>query len=485
MERALVSPGGDLLVGHFIGGEAIAPPAGPRMPIVNPATGCLIGLVALGGRSEIDQAVSEAQSAFFVYRQIPVAGRIELLRAIRERYKARYEDLAQAICREMGAPITFSRMAQVSSGLAHLATTMKVLDGYAFEHRLGSSQICEEPIGVCGLITPWNWPMNQMVCKVAAALAAGCAVVLKPSEFAPLSSAIFAEILVAADVPPGLVNIVNGIGLEAGSALASHPGVDMISFTGSTAAGIAVARAAAPTVKRVQQELGGKSASIVLPSADLEKVVSIAAAACFRNSGQSCGAPTRLLVPKSKHAETEKIVRGVAETTRVGDPLAEDTMMGPVANKAQYERVRNHIRGAIESKAKLLTGGLAAPPGATNGGFYVAPTVFSDVSPDLAIANEEIFGPVLCVMPYEDEDDAVRIADSTPYGLAAYVQAGTVDEAVALGKCLRSGSVYVNNPPVDPAAPFGGMKMSGNGREYGVFGLKEYLEIKAVVGAYV
>jgi len=389
--------------------------------------------------------------------------------------------MAETISREMGAPISLSRKAQAPAGLAHFLEIVKVLEHFKFEELRGSTLMRKEPIGVCGLITPWNWPMNQIACKVAPALAAGCTMVLKPSEVAPLSAYLFAQIMDEAAVPRGVFNLVNGDGPVVGAAISSHPDVAMVSFTGSTRAGVAVAVAAAPTVKRVTQELGGKSANIILDDADFEKVVKQGAQECFRNTGQSCNAPTRMLVPRSKMAVAAAAASEIAEATRVGDPFSEETALGPLASKAQLHKVQRLINQGVEEGAKLITGGTGRPEGISKG-YFVKPTVFADVSNDMTIAREEIFGPVLCIIPYENEDDAVRIANDTPYGLSGFVTSGDRQRAGQVARRIRSGNVHVNGARIDFGGCFGGYKQSGNGREWGEAGLEEFLELKAIFG---
>jgi aldehyde dehydrogenase (NAD+) len=389
--------------------------------------------------------------------------------------------MAETISQEMGCPISLSRAAQAPAGLGHLSEIVKVLGQFKFEELKGSTLMRKEPIGVCGLITPWNWPMNQIAAKVAPALAAGCTVVLKPSEVAPLSAYLFAQILDQANLPPGVFNLVNGDGPTVGSAISSHPDVAMVSFTGSTRAGVAMALAAAPTVKRVTQELGGKSAQIILDDADLESAVKEGAQACFRNTGQSCNAPTRMLVSRSKMAQAIVAAKQAAEATKVGDPFAEGTGIGPLASKVQFEKVQRLIKQGIEEGAKLIAGGLGVPEG-IHKGYYVKPTVFADVNNDMTIAREEIFGPVLCMIPYEDEDEAVRIANDTLYGLSGFVTSGDIEHARRIAKRIRSGNVHINHARIDFGGCFGGYKQSGNGREWGEAGLEEFLELKAIFG---
>jgi aldehyde dehydrogenase (NAD+) len=389
--------------------------------------------------------------------------------------------MAETISQEMGAPLSLSRKAQVPAGLAHLVEIVKVLEHFQFEELRGTTLMRKESIGVCGLITPWNWPMNQIVCKVAPALAAGCTIVLKPSEIAPLSAYLFAQILHEAALPAGIFNLVNGDGPTVGTAIASHPDVAMVSFTGSTRAGVAVASAAAPTVKRVTQELGGKSANIILEDADFENAVKHGVDACFRNTGQSCDAPTRMLVPRSKMAVAATAAQQAADATKVGDPFAGDTAIGPLASRVQFEKVRRLINTGIEEGATLVTGGPGRPDGFIKG-YFVKPTVFTEVRNDMTIAREEIFGPVLCIIPYEDENDAVRIANDTPYGLSGYVTSRDLERARRVAKRIRSGNVHINGARLDFAGCFGGYKQSGNGREWSVAGFEEFLELKAVFG---
>src|SRR5712664_1665074 len=465
----------------YIDGAWVHPAGVDEFPVINPATEERIGTISLGTARDVDKAVSAAKRAFASYSETGPESRVALLQRIIQVYESRVEDLAQTISREMGAPIWLSRAAQAPVGLRHLSEMVNVLGSFKFEELNGSTLLRKEPIGVCGLITPWNWPMNQIVCKVAPALAAGCTVVLKPSEIAPLSAYLFTEILHEAGVPAGVFNMVNGDGPTVGSAIASHPDVAMVSFTGSTRAGIAVASAAAPTVKRVTQELGGKSANVILDDADFESAVKEGVQSCFRNTGQSCNAPTRMLIPRSKMAEAVAVAKRAAEETKSGDPFTDGTSIGPLASKAQFEKVQRMIRKGIEEGAKLIAGGPGRPEGTTKG-YYVKPTVFADVQNDMTIAREEIFGPVLCIVPYEDEDDAVRIANDTPYGLSGYVTSGEIERARRVAKRIRSGNIHINGARPDFAGCFGGYKQSGNGREWGEAGLEEFLELKAVFG---
>jgi len=465
----------------YIDGKWIDPTRTHDLEVINPASEESIATISLGGAADVDRAVAAARRAFETYSETTVQDRVALLTRIAEVYKSRMEEMAQTISQEMGAPISLSRAAQAPAGLAHLLEIIKVLGQFNFEELRGSTLMRKEPIGVCGLITPWNWPMNQIVCKVAPALAAGCAMVLKPSELAPLSAYLFAEILHEAGVPPGVFNLVNGDGLTVGAAISSHPDIVMVSFTGSTRAGVAVAAAAAPTVKRVTQELGGKSANIILDDADLANAVEEGVRTCFRNSGQSCNAPTRMLVPRSKLACAVDAAQRAAEATKVGDPFTEGTHLGPVVSRAQFEKVQRLIGKGIEERATLVAGGLGRPDGLGKG-YFVKPTVFADVRNDMTIAREEIFGPVLCIIPYEDEDDAVQIANDTPYGLSGFVTSGDPERARRVAKRIRAGNLHINGARVDFGGCFGGYKQSGNGREWGEAGLDEFLELKAIFG---
>jgi aldehyde dehydrogenase (NAD+) len=465
----------------YIDGKWVSPTAPHDFEVINPATEEPIATISLGSAADVDKAMAAAKRAFESYSESTVEERIAFLQRIVEVYKAKSEEMAQTISQEMGAPIALSRAAQAPAGLGHLLEVVKVLGQFKFEDLKGSTLMRKEPIGVCGLITPWNWPMNQIVAKVAPALAAGCTVVLKPSEMAPLSAYLFAQILHEAGLPPGVFNLVNGDGPTVGAAISSHPDVAMVSFTGSTRAGVAVALAAAATVKRVTQELGGKSAHIILEDADLEGAVKEGAQSCFRNTGQSCNAPTRMLVPRSKMAQAVAAARQAADATKVGDPFAEGTNIGPLASKAQFEKVQRLIDQGTAEGATLVVGGPGRPEGIDKG-YFVKPTVFADVANDMAIAREEIFGPVLCIIPYEGEDDAVRIANDTPYGLSGFVTSGDVEHARRIAKRIRSGNVHINNARIDFAGCFGGYKQSGNGREWGEAGLEEFLELKAIFG---
>jgi aldehyde dehydrogenase (NAD+) len=465
----------------YIDGKWVNPTKVRDFEVINPASEEPIATISLGGASDVDKAVAAAKKAFESYSETTVEERLGLLRRIIEVYKAKSAEMAETISQEMGCPISLSRAAQAPAGLGHLSEIVKVLGQFKFEELKGSTLMRKEPIGVCGLITPWNWPMNQIAAKVAPALAAGCTVVLKPSEVAPLSAYLFAQILDQANLPPGVFNLVNGDGPTVGSAISSHPDVAMVSFTGSTRAGVAVALAAAATVKRVTQELGGKSAQIILDDADLESAVKEGAQACFRNTGQSCNAPTRMLVSRPKMAQAIVAAKQAAEATKVGDPFAEGTGIGPLASKVQFEKVQRLIKQGIEEGAKLIAGGLGVPEG-IHKGYYAKPTVFADVNNDMTIAREEIFGPVLCMIPYEDEDEALRIANDTPYGLSGFVTSGDIEHARRIAKRIRSGNVHINHARIDFGGCFGGYKQSGNGREWGEAGLEEFLELKAIFG---
>jgi aldehyde dehydrogenase (NAD+) len=465
----------------YIDGKWVEPTKSHDFTVINPANEEPIATISFGGAADVDRAVTAAKHAFESYSEVSVEERLTLLRRIIDIYKSKMEEMATTISQEMGAPISLSRKAQAPAGLGHFLEIAKVLEHYKFEELKGSSLMRREPVGVCGLITPWNWPMNQVVAKVAPALAAGCTMVLKPSEFAPLSSYLLAEIFHEADVPAGVFNLISGDGPTVGAAISSHPDVAMVSFTGSTRAGVAVAQAAAPSVKRVTQELGGKSANIILDDADLAKAVKQGVRECFLNTGQSCNAPTRMLIPRSKMAEAMAMAEQAAEATTVGDPFAEDTAVGPLANRNQFEKVQRLIKTGIEEGAKLIAGGPGRPDGFTKG-YFVKPTVFANVRNDMTIAREEIFGPVLCLIPYDDENDAVRIANDSPYGLSGFVTSGNLERAHRIAKRIRAGNVHINGARIDFAGCFGGYKQSGNGREWGEAGLEEFLELKTIFG---
>ncbi len=467
----------------YIDGRWVEPHSRQTMDIINPANEEVIGAITLGDQEDVDAAVAAARKAFDGFSQTTATERIALLERIIEVYKQRMAEIGEVVSREIGAPVSLAQAAQAPAGLGHFEATLQALRDFEWEKDMGRSRVVYEPIGVCALITPWNWPPNQIVAKVAPALAAGCTVVLKPSEIAPLNAIILAEVMHEAGVPPGVFNLVNGDGPGVGAALAKHPDVDMISFTGSTRAGVLVAQNAAPTVKRVAQELGGKSANIILDDANLEKVVSAGLRACVRNTGQSCNAPTRMLVPLSLMDEAAAIAKEAALAVKVGDPADPDTQQGPVVSKAQWDKVQNLIRQGIEEGAKLECGGLGLPDGLDRG-YYVKTTVFSHVQNDMTIAREEIFGPVLVIIGYEDEEDAIRIANDTPYGLAGFVQSGDLERARRVARRVRAGYLQINGAPYRYEMPFGGYKQSGNGRENGAWGIEEFLETKAILGYY-
>lgn len=466
----------------YIDGQWIDPAEGSTTrDVINPATEQPIGKVVMGTAKDVDKAVAAARAAFPSYSMTTREERMALLEKILGAYKKRFNEMGATISEEMGAPLTFATRFQAGAGMGHFKTALDVLKEFHFEEKLGSTEVIREPIGVIGMITPWNWPANQIACKVAGALAAGCTMILKPSEVAPYNAILLAEILHEAGVPKGVFNLINGDGPGVGSAMAAHPGIDCISFTGSTRAGIEVAIRAAPSVKRVGQELGGKSANIILDDADLPKLVAEGVKLCFRNSGQSCNAPTRMLVPTNRMEEAAKIAKATAEAMKVGDPKVEGVDLGPVVSEAQWKKIQGYIEAGIGEGATLVTGGPGRPEGLSSG-YYVKPTVFANVSNSMKIAQEEIFGPVLAIIPYQDEADAVAIANDSPFGLAAYVSSADRERAKRVARQLKAGMVHVNMAVADSKAPFGGMKQSGNGREWGKFGIEEYLEVKSVMG---
>ena len=464
----------------YIGGAWVAPNDPRPCDVINPATEQPVGRIMLGNSQDVNAAVAAARAAFRAFSRTSREERIALLESILARYMERYPEMVQTISSEMGAPLSLCQAAQAAMGPAHITMTLEVLKNYAFEEKRGSVTLRREPVGVCGLITPWNWPINQIACKVIPALAAGCTMVLKPSELAPLNAILFAQILHAAGVPPGVFNLVNGDGPTVGAALAAHPDVDMMSFTGSTRAGIQVAKVAADTVKRVAQELDGKSPNIILEDADLAAAVAGGIQGLMMNSGQSCNAPSRTLVPASRHDEAVAVARAAAATIKVGDPAAPDTTIGPVASELQFDKIQRLIATGIEEGATLVCGGLGRPEGLDRG-YYVRPTIFANVRNDMTIAREEIFGPVLCILPYRDEEDAIAIANDTVYGLSSYVTGGDLARTRRVAERIRAGMVHVNDAGLDFSAPFGGYKQSGNGREWGELGLEDFLEVKAVM----
>jgi aldehyde dehydrogenase (NAD+) len=465
----------------YINGQWVDPVKPHDFDVINPATEEVCATISLGSEADVDKAVAAAKTAFESFSRTSRAERIELLEACVAAYKKHYMDIANAIREEMGAPQSLANTAQAYCGQGHLEEALKVLRTFEFEEQLGQHRIFKEPIGVCGLITPWNWPVNQISCKVAPALAVGCTMVLKPSEVAPLSGYIFAQVMHEAGVPAGVFNLVNGDGPTVGTALSKHPDVAMMSFTGSTRAGSLVAQNAAPTVKRVTQELGGKSPNIVLDDADLEDAVTRGVKHMYNNTGQSCNAPSRMLVPAAKLAAAEAIAAKVSEAVVVGDPAAEKTTMGPVVSEVQFNKIQALIEKGIAEGAKLVTGGPGRPEGLKKG-YYIRPTVFSQANNEMTIAREEIFGPVLTMIPYTTEEEAIRIANDTPYGLAGYVQSGDLAHARDVASRIRAGNVSINGSAAGFDVPFGGFKQSGNGREWGSHGFTDFLEIKAVQG---
>ncbi len=465
----------------YIDGKWVEPHSKQTLDVLNPANEKVIATIVLGDQQDVDRAVTAARKAFATFSKTTPADRAALLERIIAAYQKKLPELAAAVSQEMGAPLSLANAAQAPAGLGHFMYTLNALKSFEWEREQGRNQIVHEPIGVCALITPWNWPLNQIAAKVAPALAAGCTMVLKPTEIAPLNAILFAEVMDEAGVPAGVFNLVQGDGPGVGVALSKHPEVDMVSFTGSTRAGISVAQNAAPTVKRVCQELGGKSANIILDDADFQKVIAQGMGSCVLNSGQSCNAPTRMLVPKRRMDEAAAIARAVAQGVKVGDPAQPTTNAGPVVSKAQWDKIQGLIKKGIQEGAKLECGGEGRPEGLEQG-YYVKPTVFSNVTNDMTIAREEIFGPVLSIIGYEDEADAVRIANDTLYGLSGYVQSGNLERARNVARQIRAGNVHVNGAGVDPGSPFGGYKQSGNGREFSVWGLEEFLETKAILG---
>jgi aldehyde dehydrogenase (NAD+) len=465
----------------YIDGAWVDPATPHKIGVVNPATEEIFTEISGGSAADVDRAVIAARKAFASFSRTSQKERLELLKECLSVYNKRYEDIAQACAQEMGAPVGFAREAQAFVGQGHFDALIKTFETFEFTEKRGTTLVVKEPIGVVGLITPWNWPLNQIVCKVAPALAAGCAMILKPSELAPLNAIIFAEIMHEAGVPAGVFNLINGDGPSVGQKMAEHPGIDMISFTGSTRAGIIVAKAAANTVKRVAQELGGKSANLLLPDVDLDDAVRKGIGACFINSGQSCDAATRMLVPRALHDEALKIAADEAGKQLTGDPFAETTILGPLVSQTQFDKVQRLIKTGIDEGATLAAGGLGRPEG-LNRGYYARPTVFGNVTRDMSIAREEIFGPVLAILPYDSEAEAIDIANDTVYGLAAYIQSKDLAKARDIAAQMRAGSVYLNYPDIDFFAPFGGYKQSGNGREYVDFALNDFLEIKGIVG---
>ena len=468
------------LTKFYINGEFVDPSSKETLEIINPATEEEIGIVALGSTIDVDKAVYSARKAFSVSSKLSKKDRLDILETIRENYKKRYRDVSEAIRLEMGAPVKLAEGAQTATGLGHLKTAMRVLEKHEFEYKHEDYIVREEPIGVCGLITPWNWPINQIVSKFAPAFAAGCTVVLKPSEIAPLSAMIIAEIIHESQIPPGMFNLVNGLGNVVGEAMSSHKDIDMMSFTGSTRGGVAVAKASATNVKRVSQELGGKSPNLILDDNSFTTSITNGVIHVMGNSGQSCNAPTRMLVPKSRHDEAITIAKSTLEKVKVGDPLDLNSDLGPLVSKNQFDKVQKLIKKGIEEGANLVAGGTGRPNGYEKG-FYARPTIFGNVSNQMVIAKEEIFGPVLVIIPYDDLEEAISIANDTIYGLAAYVTGEDREKCLEISRELRAGQISINYGSSGPSAPFGGYKQSGNGREKAEWGLTEFLEVKAIM----
>jgi aldehyde dehydrogenase (NAD+) len=465
----------------YINGQWVDPVNPKTLEVLDPATEEACATISLGSGADVDLAVAAAKSAFESFSQTSVAERVAMLERMAEIFQRRIGEIAEAIRLEMGAPIKLASTAQAYAGLGHITEAAKILKSYSFTEDLGPHRVIKEPIGVCGLITPWNWPLNQVSCKVAPALAVGCTMILKPSEIAPLSAYLYAEIMDEAGIPPGVFNLVNGDGPTVGEALSRHPDVDMMSFTGSTRAGSLVAQNAAPTVKRVTQELGGKSPNIILDDADLEVAVTRGVMHMYNNTGQSCNAPSRMLVPRDLLAKAEEIAAKVTESVVIGPTAEDSTTMGPVISKIQWDKIQDLLEAGIAEGAKVVCGGTGLPDGIDRG-YYVRPTVFSDVSNAMTVAQQEIFGPVLVMIPYDTEEEAIQIANDTPYGLAGYVQSGDLGHARRVAAKIRAGNVHINGASAGLEVPFGGYKQSGNGREWGAHGFTDYLEIKAISG---
>ncbi len=466
----------------YINGEWVEPAGRETIDVINPATEEAFATISMGTAEDVDAAAKAARAAFPAWSQSSVEDRKTVLQKIMAGIQARAGDLAAAITSEMGAPVGLANAAQVPSGLGHFAAVLPVLENYKFQESRGSTLIVKEAAGVCGFITPWNWPLNQIACKVAPALAAGCTIVLKPSEVAPINAYILAEIIDECGLPPGVFNLVNGDGPNVGAAISAHPEVDVVSFTGSTRAGREVARAAADGIKRVTQELGGKSANIILDdTADFGKAVFSGVLNCFGNSGQSCNAPTRMLVPKARMGEAIESAKAAAAKAVVGDPNSEGTSLGPVVSELQFNKINALIEAGIKEGAELIAGGPGRPDGLDKG-YFIKPTVFANVTNDMTIAREEVFGPVLTIIGYDDDADAIAIANDTEYGLSGYIS-GEPAHAQQIALQIRTGMVHINGAPLDISAPFGGYKKSGNGREWGLEGFEEYLETKAMMGA--
>ncbi len=469
---------------HYIEGRWVAPVVmGERFPVIDPATESQVAEICMGSAADVDLAVAAACRAFPGFSATPLEARLDALRRINEVFKRRFEEMADAITTEMGAPRDMAREAQAASGPGHIEATIQAAQQLDWEVRIDGSNVVREPIGVCGLVTPWNWPINQILAKVAPAIAAGCTMVLKPSEQAPLSAQLIAEFIDEAGLPAGVFNLVHGNGPSVGHAMSAHPDIEMMSFTGSTRAGVDVAKTAADTIKRVAQELGGKSPNLIFADADLGRALGNAIRRCFYNTGQSCNAPTRLLVEASVYERAVELIKPLAEATKVGDPRQPGRHLGPLSSRIQFERVQRYMQIGIDEGARLVAGGPGRPEGIDRG-FFVKPTVFADVHNGMRIAREEIFGPVLSMIPFKDLEDAIAIANDTPYGLAAYLFTSDLDKARTVARRLRAGSVHINGAGQGYMEPFGGFKQSGNGRECGTYGLLDFLELKSINGFY-
>ncbi|MFT6247083.1 MAG: aldehyde dehydrogenase (NAD+) [Cognaticolwellia sp.] len=463
----------------YINGQWVNPLTAKDFAVINPATEQEIAIISLGSSQDVDLAVAAAKNAFATFGFSSVEERISLLESLLKQYMDNYDAMAHAISLEMGAPIDFSTNAQADCGKGHIESTLAALKEFEFSRALGNAQIVKEPVGVCGFITPWNWPINQIACKVAPALATGCTMILKPSEIAPLSAQLFTQMIHDAGYPAGVYNMVNGDGMGVGSAISAHKDIDMVSFTGSTRAGIAIAKSAADTVKRVAQELGGKSPNIILDDADIDKVVKKGVLHCMSNTGQSCNAPTRMLVPASKYQQALEVAKATVAKVKVGNPAEHGNHIGPLVSEGHFEKVQAMIQAGIDEGATLLAGGVGKPEGFDTG-YYTKPTIFSDVTNDMTIAQEEIFGPVLVMIPYADEAEAIKIANDTPYGLAAFIQSGNPERAQNVARKIRAGMICINGASHIYTSPFGGFKQSGNGREWGEFGFEDFLETKSI-----
>ena len=465
----------------YIDGQWVEPLESRDLPVENPATGEQVATTVLGGSADVERAIAAARGAFEGFSQTAREQRLEMMERLLACYMARYDEVAEAITLEMGAPVSFSKAAQADTGRGHIQAAIDALREYRFEENTRNARVVREPIGVCGFICPWNWPINQIVCKVAPALATGCTMVVKPSQVAPLSAYLFADIVDQAGLPKGVFNMVNGSGSEVGNILSTHPEVDMVSVTGSTRVGASVSKAAADTIKRVALELGGKSPHLILDDADMEKAVKWGVFNCFENTGQSCNAPTRMLVPQSRYQEALEIAERTAAKVQVGDPAQEGRHIGPLASQSQYDTTQHYIQKGLDEDARLLCGGLGKPEGFEKGHF-AKPTIFADVRNDMTIAQEEVFGPVLAIIPYDDEEQGIAIANDTIYGLAGYVHGGDMARNRRVARRIKAGMIHINGAYQDYDAPFGGYKQSGNGREWGEYAFDDFLEVKAING---